>query len=220
MHERFEKRIEDALTRIASSALKRKYRAGLLERRIGRILERNSRAAGLFDIRVTQQAEGYAKVIWSKKESFREWSALSEGCCLLRSNVMDWSPRDLWKAYIQLTEAEDAFRIHKSDLRIRPIRHQKEDRVRAHILVCFLAYVLWKTLEGLCRQGGLGDAPAKVFKDLSGIKLVNVVMSTRQGIPIALRCVSTPTTHQAILLQRLRLNLPNRFPIKECSGNF
>ena len=220
MHERFEKRIEEALTRAAASASKRRYRAGLLERRIGRILERNSRAAGLFDIQVTQEAEGFSKVRWRKRESFREWSALSEGCYLLRSNVMDWSPEDLWKAYIQLTEAEDAFRIHKSDLSIRPIWHQKEERVRAHILVCFLAYVLWKTLEGFCRQGGLGDAPAKVFKDLSGIKLVNVVMSTRQGIPVTLRCVSTPTTHQAILLQRLGLHLPNRFPMKECSGNF
>lgn len=194
MHERFEKRIEEALTRIAQSA-KRRYRAGLLERRIGRILERNSRAAGLFDIQVTQETEGFSKVRWRKQERFREWSALSEGCDLLRSNVMDGSPEDLWKAYIQLTEAEDAFRIHKSDLSIRPIWHQKEQRVRAHILVCFLAYVIWKTLEGLCRQGGLGDAPTKVFKDLSGIKLVNVVMSTRQGIPVTLRCVSTPTTH-------------------------
>jgi len=169
---------------------------------------------------VTQEATGYAKVKWTKRESFREWSALSEGCYLLRTNVMDWSPEDLWKAYIQLTEAEDAFRIHKSDLSIRPIWHQKEERVQAHILVCFLAYVLWKTLEQLCRQGGLGDAPAKVFKELSGIKLVNVIMSTRQGVPLTLRCVSTPTTHQAILLQRLGLTLPNRFPMKECSGNF
>jgi len=220
MHERFEKRIEKALTHVAESASKRRYRAGQLERRIGRILGKNSRAAGLFDIQVTQEATGYAKLRWSKRENFRQWSVLSEGCYLLRSNVMDWSPEDLWRAYIQLTEAEDAFRIHKSDLSIRPIWHQKEERVLAHILVCFLAYVLWKTLEGLCRKGGLGDAPAKVFREICGIKLVNVVMSTRQGIPVTLRCVSTPTTHQAILLQRLRLNLPNRFPMKQCSGNF
>ena len=78
---------------------------------------------------------------------------LREGCYLLRSNVGDWSDEELWKAYIQLTEAEAAFRIHKSDLSLRPIWHQKEDRVLAHILVCFLAYVLWKTLAGLCRKG-------------------------------------------------------------------
>jgi len=220
MHDRFEKRIEEALNKMAESTSKRKYKAGIIERRIGRILGKNSRAAGLFDIQVTPDETGHVKIAWSKKESFREWSALSEGCYMLRSNVADWSPEDLWKAYIQLTEAEDAFRIHKSDLRIRPIWHQKEERVQAHILVCFLAYVLWKALEGLCRQAGLGDAPSKVFKELSEIKLVNVVMSTRQGIPMKLRCVSTPTTHQAILLQRLKLNLPNRFPMKKCSGNF
>ena len=72
----------------------------------------------------------------------------------------------MWKAYIQLTEAENAFLIHKSDLSIRPVWHQKEERVRAHILMCFLAYVLWKTLGGLCRNAGLGDEPRKVLTEL------------------------------------------------------
>ena len=70
-----------------------------------------------------------------------DWVELSEGCYVLRSNIDDWTAEDLWRAYIQLTEAEAAFRIHKTDLRIRPIWHQREDRVQAHILVCFLAYV-------------------------------------------------------------------------------
>ena len=90
---------------------------------------------------------------------------------MLRSNIRAWKPEELWKAYIQLTEAEDAFRIQKNDLKIRPIWHQKEERVLAHILVCFLAYVLWKALGGLCRQAGLGDEPRKVFHELSQIKL-------------------------------------------------
>ncbi|MCT6632056.1 IS1634 family transposase, partial [Staphylococcus aureus] len=71
----------------------------------------------------------------------------SEGCYLLRTNVTDWTPEMMWKTYIQLSEVEAAFRIHKSELTIRPIWHQREDRVQAHILVCFLSYVLWKTLE-------------------------------------------------------------------------
>jgi len=73
--------------------------------------------------------------------------------------ITDWSAEDLWHAYIQLTEAEAAFRIEKSDLRIRPIWHQKEERVLAHILVCFLAYVLWKTLGQMVKSAGLGDEP-------------------------------------------------------------
>ena len=75
---------------------------------------------------------------------------------MLRTNIKDWKAQDLWEAYIQLTQAETAFRIHKSDLKLRPIWHQKEERVKAHILVCFLAYVLWKMLGQMCKRAGLG----------------------------------------------------------------
>jgi len=73
------------------------------------------------------------------EKEWADWAGLSEGCYLLRSNVTDWSGEELWKAYFQLTEAENAFRIQKSDLELRPVWHQKEERVRAHILVCFVA---------------------------------------------------------------------------------
>jgi hypothetical protein len=183
----------------------------IIERRVGKLLGRNSRAAGLFDIKVVKGANGGAKVSWSKRDEWRDWSRLSEGFYMLRSNIIDWSPEELWKAYIQLTEAEDAFRIQKNDLRIRPIWHQKEIRVLSHIFVCFLAYVLWKTLGSLCSQAGLGDEPRKVFHELSQIKLTDMVLPTRNGKEIKLRCVGTPTKHQQILLQHLKLNLPKRF---------
>jgi len=93
---------------------------------------RNSRAAGLFEVDVTEDADGRASITWRKNDAWRDWATMSKGCYLLRSNVTDWSPEDLWKAYIQLTEAEAAFRIHKSDLQIRPVWHQREDRVLAH----------------------------------------------------------------------------------------
>ena len=129
----------------------------------------------------------------------------------MRTNVTDWSAEDLWQAYIQLTEAEAAFRIHKSDLRIRPVWHQREDRVDAHILVCFLAYVLWKTLHKMTQEAGLGDEPRRVFEELGKISLVDVVMPTRDAtIEIRRRCVARPSEHQAILLDRLRLRLPNQ----------
>jgi transposase len=211
IHDRFEQRIEETLIRVEKSCEKRRYQVNLIERRIGRLLERNSRAAGLFGVRVERGSTGEAKIIWTKKEEWRQWSRLTEGCYMLRSNIRDWSPEDLWKAYIQLTEAEEAFRIHKSDLSIRPIWHQKEERVRAHILVCFLAYVLWKTLGRLCRQAGLGDEPRKIFSELSQIKLTDVILPTRNGKEIKLRCVETPSAHQLILLQKLKLNLPKRF---------
>ena len=133
---------------------------------MGRLLERNTRAARLFDVQVEVDAQGFTQLRWTKVESWQEWARRSEGCYLLRSNVTDWTPEELWRAYVQLTEAEAAFRVHKSDLQIRPVWHHREDRVGAHILVCFLAYVLWKTLAASCRQAGLGNEPRQVFKEL------------------------------------------------------
>ena len=109
-----------------------------------------------------------------------------------------------------MTEAEAAFRIEKSDLALRPIWHQTEDRVLAHILVCFVAYVLWKTLAGWSRQAGLGDEPRRVLSELSEIRLVDVVLPTRGGPEIRKRCITRPTDHQAILLDKLNLRLPSQ----------
>jgi hypothetical protein len=117
MHERFEKRIEEGLVKIAASGGKRRQKSGAVERRVGRLLERNTRAARLFDVRVEVNAQGFTQLRWTKVESWREWARRSEGCYLLRSNVIDWTPEELWRAYVQLTEAEAAFRVHKSDLR-------------------------------------------------------------------------------------------------------
>lgn len=153
--------------------------------------------------------------MWRKVEAWRQWAELSEGCYLLRSNVADWTPQELWRAYMQLTDAEGAFRIHKTDLRIRPIWHQKEERVDAHILVCFLAYVVWKTLGEMCRQAGLGDEPRRVFDELARIRLVDVVLPTSSGVEIRRRCVTRPDDHQGILLQRLGLNLPLTLPLTD-----
>jgi transposase len=208
MHERFEKRIEEGLQRIKAGCEKQHFNPLVVAQRLGRLLGQNSRAAGLFQTEVQTAADGRASLVWKKVENWRDWAALSEGCYLLRTNVTDWSDEDLWKAYIQLTEAEGAFRVHKSDLRLRPIWHQKEDRVQAHILVCFLAYVLWKTLAQKCRRAGLGDEPRRVFEELGEIELVDVVLPTRQGTEIRRRCITEPTDHQAILLTHLKLRLP------------
>jgi transposase len=214
MHERFEKRIEEGLARIQASCLRQRHDALVIARRVGRLLGQNTRAAGLFKVDLVADAQGAAQVTWSKQESWRSWARLSEGCYLLRSNVTDWTAQELWRAYMQLAEgAEGAFRIHKSDLNLRPIWHQKESRVEAHILVCFLAYVIWKTLGQMCRAAGLGDEPRKVFEELGGIQVVDVVMPTSRGINLCRRCVLRPTAHQAILLERLGLHLPDRLEL-------
>ena len=214
IHERFERRIEEGLEKIAASCRKRKQSPIVIAERVGKLMGQNTRAAGLFNVQIKDE-EGAARIEWSKKETWREWARLSEGCYMLRSNVTDWEPEDLWLAYIQLTEAEAAFRIQKSDLQIRPVWHQREDRVKAHILVCFLAYVLWKALAQMCQQAGLGNEPRKVFDTLSEISLVDVVLPTRNGITIRKKCVSRPTDHQAILLHKLGLKVPTSMGISK-----
>ena len=211
MHKRFEERIEEGLNKIAASCAKKKQLAVKIAERVGRLMGQNTRAAKLFETSVTQDDAGRAKLTWTKVAAWRDWASLSEGCYLLRSNISDWSGEELWHAYVQLTEAESAFRTQKSDLALRPIWHQKKDRVQAHILVCFLTYVVWKTLGQMCHQAGLGDEPRKVFEQLQQIRIVDVVLTTRSGLEIRRRCVSHPTEHQAILLQRLGLHLPATF---------
>jgi transposase len=164
IHERFEKRVEEGLQRIAESCrLIGKQNPLDVAKRLGKLLGRNTRVEKLFDVNVSIRKDGGAEIVWTKVDAWREWSSLSEECYMLRSNIMGWSAEDLWKAYIQLTQAEAAFRIQKQDLAIRPVWHQKKERVQAHILVCFLAYALWKTLGRLCQRAGLGDEPLLIL---------------------------------------------------------
>jgi len=209
MHQRFEQRIDTALEKLKASCEKRRYKKETIDRRVGSIMAKNSRAAGLYAVQVKDNNAGVS-IHWSKNDQWRAWAQLNEGCYLLRTNVTDWSAEDLWQAYIQLTEAEAAFRIHKSDLKIRPVWHQKEDRVLAHIFVCFLAYVLWKTLFQLAQGAGLGDEPRRILHELGTISLVDVILPTRKGVDIRRRCVRKPTEHQAILLSRLGLSMPSQ----------
>jgi transposase len=213
MHRRAAERLEAGLTVLAASCGARSLTVAQVERRVGRLLEKNSRAARLFRVEVSVTENDAAAVTWARHEGWSDWAELSDGCYLLRSNVTDWSAEELWKAYIQLTEAEAAFRIQKSDLALRPVWHQKEDRVKAHILVCFLGYVLWKALGKMCQAAGLGDCPRKVFNELSQLRMIDVVLPTRQGVEIRRRCVERPDPHQAILLQRLKMRPPESLPI-------
>ena len=207
---RFEERIEKRLTAAQARCEKQNRDPMKVERELGRLFGQNTRAAQLFEVKVTKTEAGFARIAWTRRQQVTDWHSLSDGCYLLRSNVTTWTDEELWKAYIQLTEAENAFRIQKSDLRIRPVWHQKEDRVQAHILVCFLAFVLWKTLGQLCHQAGLGDEPRRVLDELSELRIVDVVLPTNQGVDIRHRYVTQPSEHQQILLDKLRLKLPKK----------
>ena len=220
MHARFGERIETALARLAGRLehARSPVDRGATERQIGRLLGRNTRAAGRYAIRLLDDGAVPAglRLDWSIRAEWDDWARMSEGCYVLRTNVVDWTPETLWRTYIQLTEAEAAFRIHKSELSIRPIWHQRQDRVLAHILVCFLAYVLWKTLEQWQARAGLGNSPRTVLQELAAITSTDIVLPTAT-VPrreLRLRCVVRPDRAQAALLDRLGLRLPERLRMR------
>ena len=217
MHERFSNKITEGLTRLSNRLEKSKKKAdrSQVERQIGLLRGKNSRAAGKFTVTVKESTSHPSglRVRWKENSEWAEWAGLSEGTYVLRSNITDWQPQDLWQAYIQLTEAENAFRIHKSDLSIRPVWHQKAERVEAHILVCFLAYVLWKALAGWQAKAGLGHSPRTLLEEFRRIQSVDVVLPLESGKELRLRCVVQPDTAQRILLHRLGLRLPKRLRI-------
>jgi transposase len=149
-----------------------------------------------------------ARLTWQRRDDAWRKACACDACYILRSNVTDWSAEDLWRAYIQLTEAEAAFRIHKDSLQLRPVWHQTAPRVTAHILVCFLAYVLRKTLEGWCRRAGLGSSVTTILEEMARIQSTDVVVPTQDGRQVRLRCVVRPDKAQSILLAHLGLDLP------------
>jgi transposase len=215
MHARFCERIETALASL-QRRIERAHKPidrGAAERQIGRLLGRNSRAAARYAIRLVddQILPAGLRLEWSRRAEWDDWSRHSEGCYVLRTNLRDWSSEALWRTYIQLSEAEAAFRITKSELSIRPIWHQREDRVLAHILVCFLSYVLWKTLEQWQSRAGLGNSPRTLLQELAAITSTDVILPTAStGRELRLRCVVRPDRAQALLLERLGLRLPER----------
>jgi len=178
-----------------------------IERQIGRLLQRNSRAAGKFRIHVKRDDSQPAgvSVTWRECKEWSDWARLSEGAYLLRSNVADWTPEELWRTYI-----EAAFRAEKADLNLRPIWHHGDDRVEGHILVCFLAYALRNTLGGWQSRAGLGNSPRTLLKEMRKISSVDVLLPLTNGTELRLRCVAKPDEDHAMLLDRLGLRLPQR----------
>jgi len=186
------------------------------ERRVGRLFQKYSRAARFFQVSIgTKDDPGHPSgkrlsMTLAQHEEHREWAELSDGCYLLRTNLKGQDAATLWKTYIGLSQIEDSFRVSKHDLGLRPIYHQKPGRTQAHILVCFLALVMWRTLEQWMRGCGLGTAPRKLLEEMAEVRSLDLVLPTGAGKDLRLRIVSRPEQHLAILLQRLGLLLPNK----------
>ncbi len=217
MREKQVQRLEKELARLQArcDAAKNPLRdAGKAERKIGALLARYSRAAHLYEVHVEQNCGVNGKTRLTlriiRHDDRRDWAELADGCYLLRTNLQGYSADELWRTYIGLTQIEDSFRITKHDLGLRPIFHQKQDRTQAHILVCFLALVLWRTLQHWMTTSGLGQAPRKLLEEMAEVRSLDVILPTTAGTDLRLRLVSRPEPHLAILLQHLNLFLPNK----------
>ena len=219
MRRRASERLEAALarlaSRVASGALTDTAR---IQQRIGRLKERYARVGRLYDIALTTGAE--RRLLWQERPERRAWQEAREGAYLLRTNLTAADPAELWRQYVQLTEVEAAFRALKSELAIRPIWHQKQTRVQAHILVAFLGYALWVTLKHLLKRTGSSLSPSHALHRLRGIKSGDILLETTDGRTLRLRRVSRPDADQQRLVEALHLTLPERLGIDvECSGD-
>jgi len=185
-------------------------------RRIGRWLGRYPAAATVLQVQVEKDVKGRACALQINERTDRlEWARMAHGAYLLRTNHASSDPADLWRWYVQLSQAEAAFRTAKSDLGLRPIFHQKQTRVQAHILVCFLALALWRALEQWMRAKGLGDCARQLLLELDELRSMDVILPTAEAGPVRLRVVAKPEKPLAQLLAHLGLELPRAPKIVE-----
>lgn len=181
---------------------------------VGRLCERYPSASKHFECEVLFNEKNEAcGIALSEKPGKLEWATKTHGAYILRTNTDSEDPAELWRWYIQLTEAESAFRDLKSDLALRPIYHHLQRRVEAHILVCFLSLCLWRTLEHWMGISGLGDEARQFLLEMRQLHSMDIHLPTKQGQTIRLRVVSKPEKELAVLLARLKLKLPT-VPLK------
>ena len=214
---RMEKALGALAKRVAEGKLKDRHK---IERRLGSIQARHPQVADLYSMEVVEQEDGL-RVEWKPIAERESWQQAREGAYLLRTNLPDTDPEQLWTSYIQLTEAEAAFRALKSELSIRPIFHQLERRAKAHILVAFLGYAMWVTLKHLLLRRRSDLSPARALDLLSRLHSADIILPTVEGREIRLRRITTPSAEQQSLLDQLGLKLPKRLSYDtECSADF
>ena len=217
MLERQMKRLTEELIKIDTALRESKRKEtdlGKIERRIGRWQGRNPAAARLLDVVVLKDEKqrdlGLGMSCPLEKGTK---SDLAKGAYLLRTNCTETDPAKLWGWYMQLTQAEAAFRTAKSDIGLRPVYHRKTERVEAHLLVCFLSLALWRSLEMWMLGKGLGSNARKLVNAFETIKSMDVVVPVKRGdveVKVRLRTVAKPEEDVAVLLSHLGLRLPSR----------
>jgi len=203
-------RLRAKLRQIDASLKKRPQKPQAIERRIGKWLGRNTAAEKVFHVDVIIEDTMAVGLRIKEDKSKLDWAQASEGVYLLRTNCTENDPCKLWRWYIHLTEVEDAFRVGKSDLGLRPVYHQREDRVQAHIMVCFLALAMWRCLEMWLDSKGLGDCARQVIEQMASIHSMDVVLPVKGDDTVRLRLVAKPEKLTTDLLAHLKLRIPTR----------
>ena len=206
--DRLEEKFLEIKAAIAAGRLTEDVQAA---KRIGRWSGRYPKAERLMDVELVKDAAGRLIDLKIERRMERaDWAERTHGCYLLRTNLAEEDPKALWKAYMQLVLAEKAFQLSKSDLGMRPVFHQEEHRVQAHIFVCFLALAMYKSLELWMVSKGLGSSPAKLLEEFKEIRSMDIVMPVKDRNPVRLRIVAKPDDHIRVLLQKMEIKIPNR----------
>jgi transposase len=229
---RFSNSMETALKGLEQAIAKGRLKdRNKMERRLGKIQARHPQVNDLYDVALKDTAEG-VRLFWQIKEDRKNWRESREGAYLLRTNLQAETAEELWSKYMQLTEAEASFRALKSELSIRPLFHQLEPRVKAHVMVAFLGYALWVTLKHLLKRqpaivpkpsaSGVENAqpmtPMSAIALLSTLQSADIVLPTTDGREIRLRRITEPTAEQKLLLRQLGISLPEHLQSsRECS---
>jgi transposase len=216
---RQEERLWQKLLEIHQRLEKKPAPADGIERRVGKWLGRYPAADKLFEVevRLNEQQQACALSVACVVDR-SQWARQAHGAYLLRTNCAEPDAAKVWEWYLQLQQAESAFRCAKSDLSLRPIFHHKTERVEAHILVCFLSLALWRVLEQWMKGKGLGSCARQLVGEIATIKSLDVVLpvKTAEGVTeMRLRTVARPERLVAELLQRLGLHLPEQSRIVE-----
>jgi len=217
---------------LALKRLERQVTSGRLKKRdkilerVGRLKERFPKARPFVSITVSDTP---CRLQWTWEIAEFKAALARDGVSLMRTNQEGWTPTEFWETYMQLTVVENAFRVLKTHLRLRPVWHHYAGRTKAHIFVCVLAYTLWITLAELARRAGLitlirkpdteresGSpqprpmTPEVILRELGKIKIGDILLETTEGQKLAVRRVARPDPEQTRILAALNLQLPER----------
>jgi hypothetical protein len=231
---RFSNSMETALQGLEKAIVKGRLKdRNKMERRLGKIQARHPQVNDLYDLALRDTAEG-VRLFWQIKEDRQNWRESREGAYLLRTNLKAETAEQLWSKYMQLTEAEASSWALKSELSVRPLFHQLEPRVKAHVMIVFLGYALWVTLKHLLQRrpavlpkpspSGVDHvqpmSPMRAIALLSTLQSADIVLPTSDGREIRLRRITEPTAEQKLLLRQLGIWLPEHLQFnRECSAD-